>query len=72
MNDAGKFLAGNEFGVAVIVVYSGMTGDAQMDLVLTQARAAVVRAYLSIQHFEDVENSCPMVALPTDVTVANS
>src|ERR1700726_4257832 len=27
----------------------------------------VVRAYLSRQHFEDVENSCPMVALPTDV-----
>jgi TetR/AcrR family transcriptional repressor of nem operon len=26
----------------------------------------VVRAYLSRQHFEDVENSCPMVALPTD------
>lgn len=28
----------------------------------------VVRAYLSRQHFEDVENSCPMVALPTDVS----
>jgi len=28
----------------------------------------VVRAYLSQQHFEDVENSCPMVALPGDVT----
>src|SRR5580704_9150690 len=26
---AGKFLAGNEFGIAVVVVYSGMTGDAQ-------------------------------------------
>jgi outer membrane protein OmpA-like peptidoglycan-associated protein len=46
LNEAGKFLAGNEFGVAVIVVYSGMTGDAQKDLVLTQARAAVVRNYL--------------------------
>ena len=46
LNVAGKFLAANEFGVAVIVVYSGMTGDAQKDLVLTQARAAVVRAYL--------------------------
>lgn len=29
--------------------------------------AQVVRAYLSDEHFEDVENSCPMVALPTDV-----
>jgi TetR/AcrR family transcriptional repressor of nem operon len=27
----------------------------------------VVRAYLSRQHFEDIENSCPMVALPSDV-----
>ena len=27
----------------------------------------MVRAYLSRQHFENVENSCPMVALPTDV-----
>jgi phospholipid/cholesterol/gamma-HCH transport system substrate-binding protein len=46
LNVAGKFLAANEFGVAVVVVYTGMTGDAQKDLVLTQARAAVVRAYL--------------------------
>jgi phospholipid/cholesterol/gamma-HCH transport system substrate-binding protein len=44
--DAGKFLAANEFGVAVVVVYTGMTGDTQKDLVLTQARAAVIRAYL--------------------------
>jgi AcrR family transcriptional regulator len=28
----------------------------------------VIRAYLSRQHFEDVENSCPMIALPADVT----
>jgi TetR/AcrR family transcriptional repressor of nem operon len=27
----------------------------------------IVRAYLSRQHFHDVENSCPMVALPTDI-----
>jgi phospholipid/cholesterol/gamma-HCH transport system substrate-binding protein len=43
---AGQFLAGNEFGVAVVVVYAGMTGEAQKDLVLTEARAAVIRAYL--------------------------
>jgi TetR/AcrR family transcriptional regulator, transcriptional repressor for nem operon len=30
--------------------------------------AQIVKAYLSRQHYEDVENSCPMVALPTDVT----
>jgi phospholipid/cholesterol/gamma-HCH transport system substrate-binding protein len=46
LGTAGKFLAGNEFGVAVVVVYTGATGDAQKDLVLTQARAAVVRDYL--------------------------
>jgi TetR/AcrR family transcriptional regulator, transcriptional repressor for nem operon len=27
----------------------------------------IVRAYLSRQHFDDIENSCPMVALPSDV-----
>jgi len=27
----------------------------------------IVRAYLSRQHCDDVENSCPMVALPSDV-----
>lgn len=32
----------------------------------------VIRAYLSRQHFEDVENSCPMVALPNDVTRADA
>jgi AcrR family transcriptional regulator len=40
----------------------------EVDLASRQAGPQVVRAYLSQQHFEDVENSCPMVALPTDVT----
>jgi phospholipid/cholesterol/gamma-HCH transport system substrate-binding protein len=43
---AGQFLADTEFGVAVVVVSSGMSGDSQKDLVLTQARAMVVRDYL--------------------------
>jgi phospholipid/cholesterol/gamma-HCH transport system substrate-binding protein len=43
---AGQFLADTEFGVAVVVVSTGTTGDAQKDLMLTQARAMVVRAYL--------------------------
>jgi len=38
-----------------------------VDLSSTDVVPQVVRAYLSRQHFEDVENSCPMVALPTDV-----
>jgi len=43
---AGQFLADSEFGVAVVVVSTGITGDAQKDLVLTEARAMVVRDYL--------------------------
>src|SRR6266481_5997997 len=38
-----------------------------VDLSSTDVGRQIVRAYLSRQHFEDVENSCPMVALPTDV-----
>src|SRR5437773_9956160 len=38
-----------------------------VDLSSTDVGPQVVRAYLSRQHFEDVENSCPMVALPNDV-----
>jgi phospholipid/cholesterol/gamma-HCH transport system substrate-binding protein len=43
---AGQFLADTEFGVAVVVVTASMSGDTQKDLVLTQARAMVVRDYL--------------------------
>ena len=39
----------------------------EVDMASSQAAAQVVKAYLSRQHFEDVENSCPMVAQPTDV-----
>jgi TetR/AcrR family transcriptional regulator, transcriptional repressor for nem operon len=38
-----------------------------VDLSATDVGGQVVSAYLSRQHYEDVENSCPMVALPTDV-----
>ena len=38
-----------------------------VDLSSTDVGAQIVCAYLSRQHYEDVENSCPMVALPTDV-----
>jgi AcrR family transcriptional regulator len=40
----------------------------EVELASKDAGPQVVRAYLSRQHFEDVENSCPMVALPGDVT----
>jgi AcrR family transcriptional regulator len=32
----------------------------------------IVRAYLSREHFQDVEDSCPMVALPGDVARSDS
>jgi phospholipid/cholesterol/gamma-HCH transport system substrate-binding protein len=43
---AGQYLADTEFGVAVVAVSTGSTGDAQKDLVLTEARAMLVRDYL--------------------------
>jgi phospholipid/cholesterol/gamma-HCH transport system substrate-binding protein len=46
LKDAGDFLAQNPFGVAVVVVSTGMEGDTQKDLVLTEARAMVIREYL--------------------------
>jgi AcrR family transcriptional regulator len=39
----------------------------QVDLSSTDVGRQVVKAYLSRQHFENVENSCPMVALPSYV-----
>ena len=50
LNTGGEYLAKNNFGFAVVVVSAGMEGDAQKDLVLTEARAMVVREYL-IEHF---------------------
>jgi outer membrane protein OmpA-like peptidoglycan-associated protein len=42
----GEFLANNQFGFAVVVASTGMEGDTQKDLVLTEARAMAVREYL--------------------------
>lgn len=50
LNAGGQFLAQNQFGVAVVVVSVGMEGDTHKDLVLTEARAAVIREYL-VQNF---------------------
>jgi phospholipid/cholesterol/gamma-HCH transport system substrate-binding protein len=43
---AGDFLSNNDYGLAVIVAYTGMAGDTAKSLVLTQGRAMVVREYL--------------------------
>lgn len=46
LNAGGEFLANNEFGFAVVVASAGIAGDTQKDMVLTEARAMVVREYL--------------------------
>ena len=46
LNAGGEFLASNQFAFAVVVASAGMEGDTQKDLVLTEARAMVVREYL--------------------------
>jgi TetR/AcrR family transcriptional repressor of nem operon len=38
-----------------------------VDLASPNAGPQIIAAYLSRQHLDDVENSCPMVALPSDV-----
>lgn len=39
----------------------------EVDLSSGDSAQQIVSAYLSSRHFEDIENSCPMVALPSDV-----
>jgi phospholipid/cholesterol/gamma-HCH transport system substrate-binding protein len=46
LNAGGEFLANNEYAFAVVVASTGMEGDTQKDLVLTEARAMVVREFL--------------------------
>jgi hypothetical protein len=46
LSAARKSLVGNAFGIAVVVIYSGMAGDAQKALVLTQVRVTEIRVYL--------------------------
>src|SRR6266404_340244 len=46
LDEAGRYLEANKFGMAVVVAYTGMKGDAEKDRVLTEARSMVVRDYL--------------------------
>jgi phospholipid/cholesterol/gamma-HCH transport system substrate-binding protein len=47
LNEAGTFLQGNPFSLAVVVAATGMKGDADKDKQLSEARAAVLRDYLA-------------------------
>jgi len=51
LNEAGKFLEANGFGLAVVTAYTDMKGDTEKNRLLTEARAMVVRDYL-VQHFK--------------------
>jgi phospholipid/cholesterol/gamma-HCH transport system substrate-binding protein len=50
LNEGGDYLAKNPFGFAVVVVSSGLEGDSQKELELTEVRAMVIRKYL-VEHF---------------------
>jgi len=47
--------------------WKGRWEGVHVDLASAEAGPQIVRAYLSHQHYDDVENSCPMVALPSDI-----
>jgi len=46
LNDAGQYLQSQKFGLAVIAVSTGRTGDSSKEQVLSEARGFVVRKYL--------------------------
>jgi outer membrane protein OmpA-like peptidoglycan-associated protein len=50
LHTGGEFLASAQFGFAVVVVSGGNEGDSQEELLLSEARAMVVRQYL-VQNF---------------------
>jgi len=47
LNEVGQFLQDNSFGMAVVAVSGGTTGDSDKDRQLTAARSYVVREYLT-------------------------
>jgi phospholipid/cholesterol/gamma-HCH transport system substrate-binding protein len=67
LNPAGEYLAGNDFGVAVVQVSTGKSGSTDSDLTLAQARAMVVRDYI-VQHYGFDDTKLKTVALGKDTT----
>lgn len=51
LDDAGKYLEQNPYGLAVIVSYEDQKGDSEKQLELSLARSGMVRDYL-VQHFK--------------------
>ncbi len=71
LNESGEFLAKAEFGFAVIVVSSGMEGDTQKDMTLTQVRAMLIREYL-VQHFGFDDSQLKTLALGKQADASDS
>ncbi len=59
---AGEFLAGGDFGLAVVAVSAGTTGDSDSEMVLSEGRAMVVRQYL-VDHYGFDDTKLKTVAL---------
>jgi outer membrane protein OmpA-like peptidoglycan-associated protein len=51
LDEAGRYLEQNPYGLAVVASYADSKGDSQKQSELTRARSAVVRDYL-VQHFK--------------------
>ena len=47
LNEAGRFLEQDQFGLAVVAAHTGMKGDTEKDRALTEAQSMVVRDYLA-------------------------
>ena len=62
LNPAGKYLAANDFGVAVIEVSTGRTGSSDTDKTLAEGRALVLRDYI-VQHFGFDDSRLKTIAL---------
>lgn len=65
LDDAGKFLGGNPFGVAVVVTSTSEKGDSEENLALSEARAMVVRDYL-VKKFEMDDSRLKTMGLGED------
>lgn len=54
LDEAGKFLESNKFGLAIVVASVGMKGESGKERVLTEARATAVRDFLAQNfHLDD-------------------
>lgn len=62
LTEAGRFLEGNRFGLAIVVAHNGMNGDTDEAQELTQARAMVVRDYL-VKNFKMDDTRVKTIAL---------